>query len=206
MKRKTREFFLKWKNPTKRKASSVTPIWRPHQWLPLHLSSGHCTYVGTFGKIVPIRPDNGLLFEMSWHGQVVVWEQYIVAVRADVQRHCPRQFLDSGAQSQAQPDIHTGTACAVHMEQGCSICSVTTLWQHRDRIRDRIRDRTVIIKWQSFFSDHDRYRDVKWAHILGDMGRYRPISGDIGRYQAILGDIGRYQAILGDIGRYWGNF
>ena len=42
------------------------------QWLPLHLSSGHCTYVGTFSKIVPIRPDVGLLFEMSRHGQVVV--------------------------------------------------------------------------------------------------------------------------------------
>ena len=35
--------------------------------------------------------------------------------------------------------------------------------------------------------DHDRHRDVKWAHILGDMGRYHPISGDIG---AILEDIG----------------
>ena len=42
------------------------------QWLPLHLLSGHCTYVGTFAKIVPIRPDVGLLFEMSRHGQVVV--------------------------------------------------------------------------------------------------------------------------------------
>ena len=42
------------------------------QWLPLHLSSGPCTFVGTFYKIVPIRPDVGLLFEMSRHGQVVV--------------------------------------------------------------------------------------------------------------------------------------
>ena len=41
-----------------------------------------------------------------------------------------------------------------------------------------------------FFSDHDRYRDVKWAHILDDMGRYRPILGDIERYWAILGDLG----------------
>ena len=38
-----------------------------------------------------------------------------------------------------------------------------------------------------FSSDHDRYCDVKWAHILGNMGRYHPISGDIG---AISGDIG----------------
>ena len=45
--------------------------------------------------------------------------------------------------------------------------------------------------------DHDRYRDVKWAHILGDMGRYHPISGDIG---AISDDIERYRAISGDIG------
>ena len=37
--------------------------------------------------------------------KLLLWEQYIVAVSADVQRHCPRQFLDSGAQSQAQPDI-----------------------------------------------------------------------------------------------------
>ena len=44
----------------------------PSLGFPLHLLSGHCTYVGTFGKIVPIRPDNGLLFEMSRHGQVVV--------------------------------------------------------------------------------------------------------------------------------------
>ena len=42
--------------------------------------------------------------------------------------------------------------------------------------------------------DHDRYREVKWAHMLGDIGRYHPISGDIG---AISGDIG---AISGDIG------
>ena len=64
--------------------------------------------------------------------------------------------------------------------QGCSICSVTTLLQHRDRIRDRIRDRTVIVKLQNFFpSDHDRCGDIKLAHILGDMGRYRPIPGNI---------------------------
>ena len=42
--------------------------------------------------------------------------------------------------------------------------------------------------------DHDRYCDVKWAHILGDMGRYHPISGDIRQYR---GNIGRYWAILG---------
>ena len=48
-----------------------------------------------------------------------------------------------------------------------------------------------------FFLDHDHYRDVKWAHILGDMGRYHPISGDIG---PISGDIGRYRAISGNIG------
>ena len=47
--------------------------------------------------------------------------------------------------------------------------------------------------------DHDRYRVVKWAHMLGDMGRYGPISPDIGRYHLILGDI---RAILGDIGQY----
>mgnify|MGYP006202952391 CR=1 FL=1 len=43
-----------------------------------------------------------------------------------------------------------------------------------------------------FFSlpDHDRYRDVKWAHILGDMERYRAISDNIGQYRAISGDIG----------------
>ena len=35
----------------------------------------------------------------------LLWEQYIVAVSGDVQRHCPRQFLDSGGQSQAQQDI-----------------------------------------------------------------------------------------------------
>ena len=50
------------------------------------------------------------------------------------------------------------------------------------------------------FLDHDRYRDVKWAHILGDMGRYHPkyraISGDIGE---ISGDIRQYQAISEDI-------
>ena len=45
--------------------------------------------------------------------------------------------------------------------------------------------------------DHDRYHDVKWAHNLGDMGRYGAISGDIG---AISGDIGRYRAISGDTG------
>ena len=38
--------------------------------------------------------------------------------------------------------------------------------------------------------DHDRYRDVKWAHILGDMGQYHPISGDIVRYHPISRDIG----------------
>ena len=41
-----------------------------------------------------------------------------------------------------------------------------------------------------FFLDHDLYCDVKWAHILADMGRYRPISGDIGRFWAISGNIG----------------
>ena len=38
--------------------------------------------------------------------------------------------------------------------------------------------------------DHDCYRDVIWAHILGDKGNitlYRVISGDIG---AISEDIG----------------
>ena len=29
--------------------------------------------------------------------------------------------------------------------------------------------------------DHDRYHDVKWAHILGNFGRYHLISGDIGQ-------------------------
>ena len=32
---------------------------------------------------------------------MLLGEQYIVAVNAEVQRHCPRQLLDSGAQSQA---------------------------------------------------------------------------------------------------------
>ena len=45
-----------------------------------------------------------------------------------------------------------------------------------------------------FCVDSDRYRDVKWAHILGDMRRYHPISGDIGRY---WGNIGQYRTILG---------
>ena len=45
--------------------------------------------------------------------------------------------------------------------------------------------------------DHDRYRVVKWAHMLGDMGQYHPISGDITRYRAILG---RYRAISEDFG------
>ena len=40
-----------------------------------------------------------------------------------------------------------------------------------------------------FFFYHDRYRDVKWAHISGDIGRYRTICGDIVRYRAILSDI-----------------
>ena len=51
-----------------------------------------------------------------------------------------------------------------------------------------------------FSSDNDRYGDVKWAYILGDMGRYRPISGNIRRYRAILDNIGRFCAISGDIG------
>ena len=57
--------------------------------------------------------------------------------------------------------------------------------------------------------DHDRYRVVKLAHMLGDMGRYHPIWGDITQYGAISPDIGRYhpisgdiRAISGDIGRY----
>ena len=74
------------------------------------------------------------------------------------------------------------------------------------------------------------YCDVKWAQILGYMGRYHPllgdigrhrghigryrgnigryhqISGDIGQYMAISGNIWRYQTILGGIRKYWGNF
>ena len=50
-----------------------------------------------------------------------------------------------------------------------------------------------------FFFDHDYYCDVKWANILGDTGRYHPISGNIGQY---WGDIGRYWTISGDIGQY----
>ena len=96
-------------------------------------------------------------------------------------------------------------------ELGCSrakvIWHMTTLWQHRDRICDRICDGTVIVKWQAnFFLDHDRHRVVKWAHMLGNMGRYHPIWGDntqyraiLGRYRAISGDI---RAISGDIGQY----
>ena len=58
-------YIYEWKQPGCKEALSG-------QWLPLHLSSGHCTYVGTFSKIVPIRPDVRLLFEMFPHGQVVV--------------------------------------------------------------------------------------------------------------------------------------
>ena len=49
----------------------------------------------------------------------------------------------------------------------------------------------------NFFLDHDRCCDVKWADILGNMGRYHPISGNIGQY---LGNIGQYRAILEDNG------
>ena len=40
---------------------------------------------------------------------------------------------------------------------------VTALWQ--DLWQDPWQDRN---RWQIFFLDHDRYRDVKWAHILGE--------------------------------------
>ena len=88
-------------------------------------------------------------------------------------------------------------------DQGWAICSVTTLWQHRDRIRDRICDRTVIVKWQSIFFWTMTVivllnGPICWA-IWGDITRYRAISPDIGRYHPVSGDI---RAISGYIGRY----
>ena len=70
--------------------------------------------------------------------------------------------------------------------QGWAICSVTTSWQHRDRIRDRICDRTVIVKWQAnFFWTRTVIMllngPICWA-IWGDITWYRAISPDIGRY------------------------
>ena len=74
--------------------------------------------------------------------------------------------------------------CGTH--QGWAICSVTTLWQHRDRIRDRICDRTVIVKWQAnFFWTMIVIVSLNglicWA-ILNNITRYWAISPEIGRY------------------------
>ena len=63
------------------------------------------------------------------------------------------QFINRGlTEENTQLGISNSKLEIFHtIGQCCSICSVTTLWQHRDRIRDRIRDRTVIVKWQNFF-------------------------------------------------------
>ena len=48
---------------------------------------------------------------------------------------------------------------------------------------------TKTVKCLEFFFYHDCYRDVKWAHISGDIGRYGEISDDIRQYPAISSDI-----------------
>ena len=58
---------------------------------------------------------------------------------------------------------------------------VTASWQ--DLWKDPVSDRPIFVY-------HDRHRDVKWTHILDDIGRYDPISGNIGAISAILEDIG----------------
>ena len=40
--------------------------------------------------------------------KLLMWEQYIVSVSGKVQRRCPRQFLDSGVQSQAHGQAQRG--------------------------------------------------------------------------------------------------
>ena len=79
-------------------------------------SGSPCTYH------LDIAPMSALLIKLfrsvpmlGWYlkcpdmAKLLVWEQYIVAVSGDVRRHCPRQFLERGAQcqdhGQAQGDI-----------------------------------------------------------------------------------------------------
>jgi hypothetical protein len=83
----------------------------PHLQEPQH-SGSPCTY---YLDIAPMSvllvksfrsvPIIGCYLKCPDMAKLLLWEQYIVAVSDDVQWHCPRQFLDSGAQSQAQPDI-----------------------------------------------------------------------------------------------------
>ena len=60
---------------------------------------------------------------------------------------------------------------------------------------------TKTVKCLNFFY-HDRYRDIKWVHISGDIGRYRAVWNDIGQYRTISGNIGQYQAISDNIRQY----